>query len=118
MHSTPKGNAVDILSDQELKCWNLLKEEKADWEQEPIGGLLGDIEDFSNYVMLSDMKFNSEIIVASRQKHIIDTNTEQIYMPGARFYLDAEKIARDGLLLRDGEHIKVKSRISLEKYMI
>lgn len=32
--------------------------------------------------------------------------------------LDAEKMAADGLLLRDGEHIKVKSQIALDKYLL
>lgn len=118
VHSTPWENVDDILYDKELKSWNILKTEKQGWESEPIGAVLGDIEDFSNYVMLSDIQFNNEIIVASKQKQRIDISTEQIYTPGARFYLDAEKMAKDGLLLRDGGHIKVKSRISLEKYLL
>jgi hypothetical protein len=95
VHSTPSENVNDILFDRELKCWNILNKEKINWETNPIGALLGDIGDFSNYIMFSDIKFNSEIIVASKQKQKIDINTEQIYMPGARFYFDAEKIARE-----------------------
>lgn len=118
VHSAPKDSADSILMDKELKCWNVLKAEKEGWEESPIGDLLGDIEDFSNYIMFADMEFNNEIIVASKQKQKIDISVEQIYTPGARFYFDAEKMAGDGLLLRDGEHIKVKNRIPLEKYMI
>ena len=35
-----------------------------------------------------------------------------------RFYLNAKKLASDGLLLRDGAHIKVKDYIDLNKYLI
>lgn len=53
VHSTTKDNVQSILSDKKLKSWILLHAEKSDWEKQPIGALLGDIEDFSNYVMLS-----------------------------------------------------------------
>lgn len=118
VHSTPIENLDSILKSGKLKSWNILKSENADWEKEPIGTLLGDIEDFSNYIMLSMLFQNNEIITASKQKHKIDTDMNQIYTPGARFYLDAEKLAKDGLLLRDGEHIKVKNCIPLDKYLI
>lgn len=118
VHSTPIKNLNNILKNSELKSWNILKSENSDWEKEPIGTLLGDIEDFSNYVMLSMLFQNNEIITASKQKHRIDTDINQIYTPGARFYLDAERLAKDGLLLRDGEHIKVKNCIPLDKYLI
>lgn len=118
VHSTPLENLDSILKDNALKSWNVCKAEKADWEQEPIGALLGDIADFSNYVMLSTPFQNSEIITASKQKRAIDTNPEQQYQPGARFYLNAEKLAADGLLLRDGEHIKVRGSIPFDKYLI
>lgn len=32
--------------------------------------------------------------------------------------MDAEKLADNGLLLRDGQHIKVKNEIPLDKYLI
>lgn len=118
VHSTLPENVQSVFVDGELKCWNILKEEKQEWEANPIGILLGDIKDFSNYIMLSDIRDNNEVVVASKQKHVIDINIEQRYKPGVRIYLDAAKLAKDGLLLRDGEHIKVKDRISLEKYMI
>ena len=40
------------------------------------------------------------------------------YKTGARLYFDAEKIAKDGLLVRDGAHIKVKNCLPLEPYLI
>lgn len=118
VHSTPIENLNSILGSGKLKSWNILKNENSDWEKEPIGTLLGDIEDFSNYIMLSMLFQNNEIITASKQKHKIDTDINQTYTPGARFYLNAERLAEDGLLLRDGEHIKVKNCIPLENYLI
>ncbi|MDE6766981.1 MAG: hypothetical protein K2J35_02155, partial [Eubacterium sp.] len=118
VHSTPFENVESIIKDGELKSWNILKFEKSNWEQIPIGTLLGDIDDFSNYVMLSILSQNSEVVTASKQKHKIDTNINQLYKPGARFYLNAKKLASDGLLLRDGEHIKVKDYIPLNEYLI
>ncbi len=118
VHSTPIENLNSIINDGVLKSWNILKSEKSDWEQAPIGALLGDIDDFSDYVMLSVPFQNNEIVTASKQKHQIDTDVNQIYCPGARFYLNAQMLANDGLLLRDGEHIKVKNCIPLDKYLI
>ena len=40
------------------------------------------------------------------------------YRTGARLYFDAEKIARDGLLVRDGCHLKVRDALLLEPYLL
>ena len=40
------------------------------------------------------------------------------YKTGARLYFDAKKIAKDGLIVRDGAHIKVKDCLPLEPYLI
>ena len=71
VHSTLPENVGSVFRDGELKSWNILKTEKEGWEEHPIGILLGDIEDFSNYIMLSDMRDNNEIVVASKQKQKI-----------------------------------------------
>lgn len=118
VHSTTKDNVQSILSDKKLKAWNLLCAEKSDWEDKPIGALLGDIGDFSNYVMLSGISQNNEIITASKSNGELNTDVNQSYVAGARFYLNAQKLAGDALLLRDGAHIKVRDYIDLEKYLI
>lgn len=118
VHTTTFEAYNGIIHDGSIKCWNILKEQKSDFEEKPIGNLLGDIADFSNYVMLSPISVNNEIIVASKQKGIIDINPNQTYRAGCRFYLDAKKLANDGLLLRDGQHIKVRNEIPLDKYLI
>lgn len=118
VHSTTKENAVSILADKKIKSWNMLSAEKLDWEKQPIGALLGDIEDFSNYVMLSGLSANNEVVTASKSNGVINTDVNQSYIAGARFYLNAKALAEDGLLLRDGAHIKVRDSIDLEKYLI
>ena len=118
VHSTTKDNAKSILKDGRIKSWNILKSEKGDWEDKPIGSLLGDIDDFSNYVMLSGVEQNNEIITASKMNGMINTDINQNYCAGARFYLDANTLAKDGKLIRDGAHLKVKDYIDLAKYMI
>jgi hypothetical protein len=118
VHSTTKKNVKSIFTDKKLKSWNLLSAEKPDWEDKPIGKLLGDIDDFSNYVMLSGLSQNNEVVTASKINEKINTDINQSYIAGARFYLDAKKLAMDGLLLRDGTHIKVRDYIDLEKYLI
>lgn len=118
VHSTTKENVGSILSDMKLKSWNILKAEKIDWEEHPIGALLGDIEDFSNYVMLSGIQQNNEIVTASKSNGAINTDIQQQYIAGARFYLDARQLAMDGKLLRDGAHMKVRDYVDLKKYLI
>lgn len=118
VHTTTFEAYREIIADGSIKCWNILKQQKESFDEKPIGSLLGDIDDFSNYVMLSPVDVNNEIIVASKQKGAIDINPNQTYQAGCRFYLDAKKLANDGLLLRDGQHIKVKNEIPLDKYLI
>lgn len=118
VHSTTKDNAISILAENKIKSWNMLSAEKPNWEKKAIGLLLGDIKDFSNYVMLSGITQNNEIITASKVNGVINTDINQTYIAGARFYLDAKKLANDGLLLRDGAHIKVRDYIDLQKYLI
>lgn len=40
------------------------------------------------------------------------------YSTGARLYFDAKKMAMDGLLVRDGCHLKVKDTLPLTPYLI
>lgn len=46
----------------------------------------------------------------------MDINAE--YKTGARLYFDAKKIAEDGLLIRDGCHMKLKDALPLTPYLI
>lgn len=118
VHSTTWDGWQSIKADSCLKSWNILKQEKIDWETAPIGKSLGDPKDFSDYIMFSDGGVSGEIVVASKQKGYIEMNTEAEYIPGARMYFDVRKIAEDGLLVRDGAHLKVKDKLPLKPYLL
>lgn len=117
VHSTPMSSWKQIKRDGMLKSWNILKSEKAIAEEQPIGIYLGDPMDFSDFIMLG-AGVNGEIVVNSKQqgKIVMDINAE--YITGARLYFDAKRIAQDGLLVRDGCHLKVKDMLPLKPYLI
>ena len=100
-----------------LKSWNILKTEKVITEEQPIGIRLGDPADFSDYIMFGG-GVTGEIVVNSKQqgKIVMDANSE--YLTGARLYFNAKRMAKDGLLIRDGCHLKVKDMLPLKPYLI
>ena len=117
IHSTTTENWIKIQRDGMLKSWNKLKSENINFEKQPIGIQLGDPISFSDYIMFGD-GVTGEIVVNSKQSGKIVMNIDAEYKTGARLYFDAEKIAKDGLLIRDGAHIKVKDTLPLEPYLI
>jgi hypothetical protein len=118
VHSTTLYGFKSILKDNALKSWNILKKEGKITEPKPIGVLLGDHDEYSDYIMFTHGGVTGEIIINSKQHGRIIMNENEEYVAGARLYLDAELIAKDGLLVRDGAHIKVKNNLPLEKYLI
>ena len=117
IHSTPLENWASIRRDGVLKSWNLVHQADPSGEEAPIGRLLGDPEDLRNYIMLGSGA-NSEIVVASKQAGKLVMNREAPYRSGARLYLDAQKIALDGLLIRDGNHLMVRDELPLDRYLL
>lgn len=117
VHSTTLENFEKIKRDGCLKSFNLLKAENADFAEKPIGSILGDPEEFSNYVMLGK-NVSGEIAVCSKQYGKIVTNLNAEYITGVRLYFNLKKIAADGLVIRDGTHIKVKNVLPLKPYLI
>ena len=117
IHSTTWENWESIQTDGCLKSWNILKREKPDWEDVPIGKKLGDPRDFSDFIMFSDGDISSEIVVLSKQNGIITMNQDMPYQTGVRLYFDMAQIAQDGLLIRDGFHLKVKDTLPLHPYV-
>lgn len=117
IHSTPADNWKRIQRDGMLKSWNRLKAENRISEEHPIGIQLGDPIDFSDYIMFGSGT-TGEIVVHSRQqgKIVMDENAE--YLTGARLYFDAKRMAEDGLLVRDGCHLKVRGTLPLKPYLI
>jgi len=117
IHSTPMNNWEQIKHDGMLKSWNILKSEKAIFEERPIGTLLGDTVDFSDYIMFGG-GITGEIVVNSKQQGRIVMDSDAEYLTGARLYFDAKRMAQDGLLVRDGCHLKVKDMLPLKPYLI
>ena len=68
--------------------------------------------------MFSDGGYFNELVVMSKQKGEISSDVNAEYRAGARMYFSAERIAADGLLLRDGAHLKVRRTLALKKYLV
>jgi len=113
VHSTTKEAFELIKKDGYLKSWNVLKSENNSNENKPIGTLLGDPADFSDYVMLGGGTA-PEIVVSSKQKGFICMDIDVKYTAGARMYFDVSTLAENGLLMRDGAHYKVKNKLPLK----
>lgn len=118
VHSTTPKSWMEIMKSMKIKSWNNATNDGDLVEDMPIGVQLKDPQDFRNYVMLGGFNHNNEIVVMCKEygKLVFDEN--KTYNPGARIYIDAAKLAKDGLLLRDGIHLKVKDEIDLSEYMI
>ena len=58
---------------------------------EPIGKLLGDPDEFQDYIMFSNGNVSGEIVVASKENHKISMDVNDPYITGARLYLMQEK---------------------------
>lgn len=118
VHSTTYDLGEKILQDGTLKSWNCLARENELTEDVPIGRSLGDPHYFSDYIMFSQGEVSSEIVVMSKQAGEVIMDDDRQYNTGIRFYLDAGAIAEDGLLLRDGVHIKVRDKLLLDRYLL
>lgn len=118
VHTTTKESYNSIMQDGYLKSWDTLKKLGFLTENTPIGRLFGDPTDYSEYIMFTNGGLGAERVVSSRQKGKIDLNYDSPYIAGVRFYFDADKIAKDGLLVRDGRHLKVKDKLLLKDYIL
>lgn len=117
VHSTSLENWEHIQNDGCLKSWNILKTENSITEERPIGRLLGDPREFSNYIMFGK-NVAGELVVSSKQQGKICMDENANYMTGARLYFNMKRIVEDGLTVRDGAHLKVKDTLPLSPYLI
>lgn len=117
IHSTPLSNWAQIKADGMLKSYNLLRINKTGEIVPPIGALLGDPADLCDYIMFGT-GVAGEIVVNSKQQGKIVMDANAPYLTGARLYFDAQKMAQDGLLIRDGCHLKTKDILPLSPYLI
>lgn len=119
VHSATPEGYQSIVRMGALKSRRLLIDEGVISEKKPsIGRKLCAPEDFEDYVMLSEIGVDGELVVASKQLGRIVNNPDVPYQPGARFYFDAEALALDGLLVRDGLHLKVERKLPLAAYLL
>jgi hypothetical protein len=118
IHNITRENYEKIKIDGHLKSWNMLNRECSNCAKQPINIILGYPKDYGDYIMFSSENVSSETVVLSKQSNKIITDEKIEYETGARLYFDIEKIAIDGLLVRDGCHIKVKDVLPLDKYLI
>ena len=98
VHSTTAQAHLQIQKDGKLKSWNRLKSNNNTLEEKPIGSLLGDPSDFSDFVMLGG-GVAPGIVVNSRVKGFICMDSDNEYTPCARFYFDTRQLAVKGLLI-------------------
>ncbi len=117
IHSTTADCWKSIQHDGALKSWNQLKRDLTEWESKPIGAQLGDLAEFSDYIMFGG-GVSGEIVVSSKLSGFINMDVNAEYHTGARLYFDAKKMAEDGMLVRDGAHVKVKCSLPLEPYLM
>ena len=117
IHSTTADCWKSIQHDGALKSWNQLKRDLVEWESKPIGAQLGDLSEFSDYIMFGG-GVSGEIVVSSKLSGFINMDVNAEYHTGARLYFDAKKMAEDGMLVRDGAHVKVKGYLPLEPYLM
>ncbi len=113
IHSTTAENYQNIKKQGCIKSWNILKKEIPDFETQPIGAMLGDPEDFRDYIMLGS-GVQCEVVVLSKQKNQLFHDADEEYIPGARIYFDNILLAEKGFLVRDGLHYKVKNELPLD----
>lgn len=119
VHSATPEGYFSIVRMGALKSRKLLIEEGIISSEKPsIGRKLCAPEDFEDYVMLSQGGWDGELVVASKQLGRLEANPQVTYRPGARFYFDAEAIALDGLLVRDGLHVKTERQLPLAAYLL
>lgn len=119
IHSTLKTNWEQIRLDGHLYSWSYLAKHKKISETAPIGQLLGDPKDYSEFIMLGHgQSIGGEYVVMSKQAGYIKCMDDEVYEPGVRLYFDGKKLAKDGKLLRDGIHYKVKDAICLNDYFL
>jgi len=119
VHSTSLETSIKITNEAKIRALKYLTINTKIDSTEISKYQKNEPEEFSEYVMLGEVEGNTELVIAMYQKDTFNISENEIYKPGARIYLDTEKMDRDGLIVRDGIHIgKVHKEIELNKYLI
>ena len=119
VHSTSLESLNQIKIDNKLKSGSNRHELKQQRGHTIIKYLSEEPGEYSDYVMLGTINENTELIMAMIQNDSFDVSEIDLYKAGARIYLNAQKLHKSGLLVRDGVHAgKVFKEIDLNKYCL
>jgi hypothetical protein len=118
VHSTPRSAWEKIQQCGELRSLARLRREGM-----MIKGVgfetFGEPDDYAEYVMLGlPGMMSPEFVVASYNAGVIITEPDTPYEPGARLFFDAHQLILEGLIVRDGLHLKVFDHLPLDPYLV
>lgn len=119
VHSTTGEGWKAIQACGELRAQRRLRREGVAMPN--LGGKwLGEPADYADYVLLARPGFMApEFVVASRNAARMITEPDTPYTPGARLFLDGQRLIREGLIVRDGVHgAKVHDHLPLDPYLV
>jgi hypothetical protein len=119
VHSTTRAGWDAIRVCGELRSVAALRD--AGHQVSPLGAeLLGEPEEYAEYVMLGPIGHaSSEIVAASQLEGAMVADENAPYQPGARLYFDCHGIIRAGIAVRDGLHlVKVRERLPLDPHIV
>ena len=119
VHSTPLDRWRSIQTDGEiLSAAELTRRGKP----VPAVGFaaFGEPDEYTEFVHFSSLGVaTGEVIVLSHATGSVTTEFDAEYVPGARVYLNAYRMIRDGRIARDGLHMaKVLRSVYLSRYAI
>ena len=119
VHSTTRERWPLIIESGRLLSASELS--KVGQEVRAIGlETFGESAEYREFIHFSPFgKPNGEVVVLSRGLGRVCTDFEAEYVPGARIYLDAGRMIRDGIAVLDGLHVfKVRRVLELERYLV
>jgi len=119
VHSTTPERWPLIADDGRLFSASKLKQ--TGLEIRAIGfETFGESAEYGEFIHFCPLgKPHGEVVVLSHQRGTLITDFEAEYVPGARIYLDAQRMLGDGVTVRDGLHVlKVHLSLGLEPYLI
>ena len=119
VHSTTCERWPLIADDGRLLSASVLRQ--AGRQVKAIGlETFGEPAEYGEFIHFSPLgKPSGEVVVLSHQRGTLFTDLDAAYVPGARIYLDAQRMIKDGIAVRDGLHtIKVHLALELGPYLV
>ena len=119
VHSTPENRVAGIVGAGEIRPASMLR--RAGTVVRPVGfEVLGEPPEYIDMVHFTELgSATGEVVVLSHRDGRINTNFSAPYTPGARIYVDFDRLLSAGILCRDGLHVAMtRGPVSLERYAI